>query len=723
MFDADRPIVKSEQDRLNRSLFAKYLARCVLDHKDPESLVVGLYGGWGVGKTSIINLTVEELNFAASNLEDVEKPIILNFSPWSYSGQNQLIYSFFRRLSSALRGVTFLENADSIIHLLELYVSFFTHQPIPKSLRTHRTFFQKLTFQKKEEVYAWESGRDLTLVKAELNELLRKQKHKIIIIIDNISRLYDYEIKQIFQIVKSMGDYANTTYLLAFDKVQVIRAINNIDGCGGEDLIEKIVQLPFEIPPILHQDLENILADRLNAIITTVPEDSWNAEYWADIYNSSLKFFFENCRDITRYVNTLNFSYSRLRDVVNPVDFFALTAIEVFLPNVYYGIRDNKDLFTDLLDNVYALDKDQIQKDKKRCDEILARSERIPHEILLELLLRLFPRLRHIYQPHFDFYHSDTLARKLRRVCSPDLFDIYFRLSMQVGQIPQSEFETILAIASDPQSFDQALTRLNQDNRITKFLDQLDSKVIITIPRGNIPSIINALLDNGDLFPPGIGGPLSLDTPMRIHRIIHALLRRIEKSDERFSILQNAIAKADKSIYIIVHELREQGREHFEESDTFVPLEFRDLMPDQLDSLRKLAASRIEAWAQSGRLVDHPRLLSLLYAWRDWGKEDECRRFVDQMNKTDRGLLAFLMATLDEAITQAMNKYEKNPTWEKYLNNIEAFIPPKMLENHAKTLFEDDYFEKLREREQLALMIFLDLIKANSTKTIRKTTV
>ena len=603
MFDSDRPITKSEQDRLNRAIFAKYLARCLLDHKDPDSIVVGLYGGWGVGKTSIINMVLEELNFAATNLIDEEKPIILNFSPWSYSGQNQLIYSFFRRLSSALRSVDYLENSDRIIHLLELYVSFFTHQPIPKSLRTKRSLFEKLTFRGREEVYAWESGRDLTLVKAELNELLRNQKHKIIIMIDNISRLYDFEIKQIFQIVKSMGDYANTAYLLAFDKDQVIQAINNIDGNGGEEFIEKIVQLPFKVPPILQQDLENILADQLRETIAAIPEGTWNTEYWADIYYRSLKYFFDNCRDITRYVNTLNFSYSRLRDVVNPVDFFALTAIEVFLPNIYYGIRDNKDLFTDLLDNVYMLDNDKKAKDRVRCDEILSRTKRIPREILLELLIRLFPRLRQIYQPDIPYFHSTLVARKLKRMCSPDLFDAYFRLSMQPGQIPESEFKTLLSLASNKEAFDHALTRLNQDNRIEKFLDQLDSNFILNIPKQNIHTIVNALLDNGDLFPPGISGLLSLNTPMRIHRIIHGLLQRIENAEERFSILQESIANATKSVYILVHEIREQAREHMEEEDTFLPIEFRDLLPDQLDLLRKLIVSRIEYWAQTERLV------------------------------------------------------------------------------------------------------------------------
>jgi len=722
VFDADRPITKSDQDRLGRSVFAEYLARCMLDHKDPESLVIGLYGGWGVGKTSVINLVLEELNFASTNMLDDEKPIILNFSPWSYSGQNQLIYSFFRRLSSTMRNTPYLENANRIIHLLELYVSFFTHQPVPRSLRTKRSFFEKLTFKGREEVYAWESGRDLTLIKAELNELLRQQKHKIIIIIDNISRLYDYEIKQIFQIVKSMGDYANTAYLLALDKEYVVRAINIVDGAGGEEYVEKIVQLPFDIPPILQQDIEKIFADRLGDLVKSVPEDAWNNEYWADIYYTSLKHFFENCRDITRYVNTLNFSYSRLRDVVNPVDFFALTAIEVFTPDVYFGIRENKDLFTDLLDNVYPLDKDQMQKDKIRCDEILSRTQRVSREIVLELLIRMFPRIRRIYYPDVSFYHSDATSRKLRRICSPDVFDIYFRLSMQSGQIPPTEFETILSITADAKAFDQALTRLNQDERITKFLDLLDSKVINIIPRRNIQAIVTALLDNGDLFPQGTVGSLSLDTPMRIHRIIHGLLHRFQMAEERFLILQNAIASADKSLYIMIYELTEQSREHTEESDTYMPREFRDLIPEQLDSLRKLVVNRIESWAKNGSLVDHPRLLSILYAWRDWGNEEDSKRYVDEITKTDRGLLSFLTSTLDKAISQAMSEYQKNPSWEKYLEDINAFILANRLELHAKTLFEDDYFEKLREREQLALMIFLDLIKAPTKKSIRKTT-
>lgn len=718
MFDADRPITTKDHDRLNRTVFAEYLARCILDHKRPDSLSIGLYGGPGSGKTSIIHLLVEELLSASANMLEDERPIILNFSPWSYSGQNRLIYHFFRRLSSAMQYFPYLENADKIIYLLELYVSYFTQQSLPKQMQKGKL---KKLFTK-EKLIGWESGRDLTHVKIELNNVLASQKHKFIIIIDNIERLEDKEIKQIFQITKSMGDYANTVYILAFNKELVIRSLDRTYGGGGKEFLEKVVQLPFEIPLITKQDLENILFDRLQKIVQMIPEDAWPNEYWADVYYAMIKHFFHTCRDIAHYVNTLHFSFAHVKDVVNPVDFFAITALQVFEPAVYAGIRENKDLFTDLMTHVYT-DLDRVTTDKKRCDEILNRVQKIPRELLQESLFHLFPRLRLLYQPHLSFYHSESLARKNLRICSPDTFDVYFRLSMSSGYIPEPEMNAILDLAADKFSFSEALKRLNHDNKIIKFLDHLDNAISAArIPEPYIGHVINALMDSADLFPEGETTPLSFNTPMRIHRIFHHLLRRFPAAEKRFQLFHDAIDEATKSIAIIVHELTEQSREHSETEDTYLPLEHRDLSEEHLFALKKLAVKKIEYWADIARLGEHPKLLEILFAWKNWGDEEKCKAFVANLVQSDRGILAFLEAALKDPIDQAITQLQKNPSWETALENVTAFIAPKALEEHAKALFEDLYFEKLREREQLALLIFLDLIKAKTKKVIPITT-
>ncbi len=261
------------------------------------------------------------------------------------------------------------------------------------------------------------------------------------------------------------------------------------------------MQLPFDIPAISAQDLEPTFIDRLKHVMAQIPADAWNTEYWADLYYGSLKHFFRNCRDITRYVNTLNFSYGRLRELVNPVDYCALTAIEIFMPNLYTGIRDNKDLFTDLMDHVYLQNKTEKHEEKSRIDEIIEREDEYPRDIVLNLIVRLFPRLRHLYEANLTIYHSPAAARAAKRICSPDVFDIYFRLSLQSNSIHEREFETILSLAKNSLEFDHALTRLNQDDRMLRFLSLFDAKTIAKIPKENIPAIVDALIDDGDLFP------------------------------------------------------------------------------------------------------------------------------------------------------------------------------------------------------------------------------
>ncbi len=723
MLDADRPILTKEQDRLGRAVFAKYLARCIVDHTDVESLVIGLYGGWGTGKTSIINLTLEEIRYASSNMFDDERPILLNFSPWSYSGQNELIYSFFRRLSSEMRAAEYFENSDEIIALLELYISFFTHKPIPKVLRFHYSWFTRLFRRKKikEEVFGWESGRDLTLVKRELNELLRKQKHKLIIFIDNIARLKDHEIDQVFQIIKSIGDFCNTIYVLSMDKEYVIKVINHLRWNEGSEYVEKLVQLPFEVPTISKQDIESLLLDRLKAVIDVVPPDRWNTDYWSDVYYSTIKFFFENCRDITRYVNTLGFSYVFVKDIVNPVDFFAITALEVFEPDVFNGVRENKDLFADLAEHVLSFDTEQLAEDKARCDEIINRSIKTPKDILLRLLICLFPRLRMIYETDLSFFHSEAVARKNKRICSFDLFDVYFRFTVATDSFSEAEMNAVLDSAHDEKGFAMALLRLNQDDRILKFLDVMDSHGVYSVPKHDIKNVIAALLDSGDLFPAGTRSSLRLDTAMRIHRILHQLLRRYDNNEERFNVFKEAFEKIINSIYTSVHELNEQTRQHSEQEDTYVPAEQRDFTSDQLQTLKKIAVEKILIWTDNNRLIEHPQLIPILYAWKAWGNEEQCKSYVVVAIKDDRGLIAFLCDALKVPIAEAMKKEKINAEWQSYLSNIVDFVPLDIITPRAQELFENNYFEKLREPEQLALMIFLDLVKPGTVKVIPNT--
>jgi len=94
---ADRPITTKSDDRLNRSEFAAAIAKVIRQWRNKPSLVIGLFGDWGSGKSSIKNLVIEALP------ENGGAPIpVVEFSPWQVSGQDLLSEVFFREIGGAL---------------------------------------------------------------------------------------------------------------------------------------------------------------------------------------------------------------------------------------------------------------------------------------------------------------------------------------------------------------------------------------------------------------------------------------------------------------------------------------------------------------------------------------------------------------------------------------------------------------------------------------------
>ena len=76
MINPDLPISRASEDKLNRSSFAKSLAKVLLDYTAPYSFSIGLYGEWGSGKTSLLNMVLE-------TVEEIDKDaVILRFNPW-----------------------------------------------------------------------------------------------------------------------------------------------------------------------------------------------------------------------------------------------------------------------------------------------------------------------------------------------------------------------------------------------------------------------------------------------------------------------------------------------------------------------------------------------------------------------------------------------------------------------------------------------------------------
>jgi len=666
MFQPDKSINKCDEDILDRASFAKSLAEAILSYKNKDCIVLGLLGTWGSGKTSIINMCIEHINKLTESYEIDKKPIIIKFNPWNYYRQDQLITQFFNNLSSTFK---IREIVKKLFTYAKSLIGCFSFKAGPFEIS-----FKNIIVK----------GQNIEKQKEELNNLLKNLSHKIIVIIDDIDRLSDPEIRQIFQLIKQLGDFPNIIYLVAFDKQVVIKALEKFQEGKGAEYLEKVIQVPFEIPAIPEEKIYNLLLSQL--------ENLTNQEKTFLIFTcNEIKVFFRTIRDVKRYINFVRFNFQLVENEVYYTDFIGITAIQIFFPELYYTIRDNKDLFAGI----------EVKQDPKYYNEILNMVPENIRENIKQLLINLFPKLERIWG-NKSSYSYDYLSywRSKGRICSPDIFDTYFRLTIPGNEFSQKEIKTILPTTNNPNSFSEALQTINKNGKITRFLERL-ADYIYDIPKENIESIILVLLDIGD--------SLQVDenyrSPGFIVNICNKLINELGSHEEKYNILKNAIEKSTKSLFTIVYMV-DNILDHESEY-----IEKKSFTSEEKNKIKEIVLKKIESWANNGQLKNHKKLLYILFRWKEWGHKDKIINFINNMIENDEGLINFITAFLKDIKRSSLSDYTYNSSKVKIdLKEIAEFIEIKNILPRVRNIVNSERFHTFDEKQKIALQTFIDTV-------------
>ncbi len=268
-FSTDRAITHIEEDLLGRAPFSQQLGHAIYDYNGTDSLVIGLYGKWGTGKTSIANLAIETIERLSK--DDDNKPIIIKFDPWNYSDKDNLIVQFFSSLKAKLN----LKDDEKLKKLgkaLNDYSGLFDFASlIPVVGSQIASSLKNIANTKGRELSA---SIDLDTSKETLRKELNEANIRIIVLIDDIDRLTNPQIRDIFQLVKQVGDLPNIIYLLAMEREVVRSALSEIHNADGNEYLEKIIQIPFEIPELSTAKLHEHFLRELDAVIKKLSIDS-----------------------------------------------------------------------------------------------------------------------------------------------------------------------------------------------------------------------------------------------------------------------------------------------------------------------------------------------------------------------------------------------------------------------------------------------------------------
>lgn len=419
-YSVDKPINDKKYDLLGRKTFSKYLGKAIYEHNQEAGLVIGLYGKWGTGKTSVINMAENEIKKLAK--KDGNEPLIIKFSPWSYSNKGDLIYTFLKNLGNEL-GIQADEETKKykIGKFLSDYAEAFS---VVKFIPFVGTIIEPVA---KTAIKV--QGENLTQVpdlegtKDKLVQELKDLKNKIIVVIDDIDRLASSQIRDIFQLVKQVADFSNIVYVLVMDKEVVCSALEKVHNMDGNEYLEKIIQVPFEIPETRKDNLYSILRDRINKIING---PVLNEEYYASIFRKCVEPYVNTMRDVNRLINVFQFKYEALNKETLPEDLLAITALEVLEPKLYKWIYDNKDFVCGGME--YALARQGNKALDYYRDKYYGelRDMGINPDTAVDCVATLFPNFAKIIGKYQHVFPSTEDIKEKMRIADLEKFETYF---------------------------------------------------------------------------------------------------------------------------------------------------------------------------------------------------------------------------------------------------------------------------------------------------------
>lgn len=430
--NADKPKIKKEDDRFQRYGFAKRIAHLLNVYSAEQSPVIGLYGKWGEGKTSVMNFVKNELS---------HDYIKIDFNPWLFSDQENLLRAFFKEIARALK-LKISKPKEDIGKLLENYGDLLGSIKIAGfGVSGLSSYGKKL--------------KDVTVedLKERVDAIIRQSGKKIVVFIDDIDRLDVKEIQYIFKLIKLVGDFYNTSYVLSFDDELVAAALAPLygseDKSTGYQFLEKIIQVPLVIPKATKTALIKYTMQLVDEVINAVKIISTQDEItrFRTVFDDNFIPAINNPRLANRYANSLLFALPLLYGEVSNTDLMLVEALKVFYPKAHDFMRENPSLF--LTDN--ARERGAYRKDAPDKGTILTQVKKSletydekTREYISAIWKDLFPQYNYITN---NYWYADDSWRdwyRAKRLCSGKYFERYFTYAVIEGDISDTFFDQFL---------------------------------------------------------------------------------------------------------------------------------------------------------------------------------------------------------------------------------------------------------------------------------------
>ncbi|OJX57729.1 MAG: hypothetical protein BGO89_07085 [Candidatus Kapaibacterium thiocyanatum] len=687
-FSTDRPLDDPADDILNRNNYCMTVAATLGNWKEKESLVVGIEGEWGAGKTTVKNFIVHHLR----NLD--RPPHVVEYNPWQWSGQDRILESFATTVTSSLKnsvfhrclrklsqfllfGSTVGKSAIQIGKDIPLtLVSFFGIVGIYNGWPgwVQSTIFVAILLIVIVSDIADRNLRNRLLenTKERLRKKTKKLNRPIVVFIDDIDRLTKQEIRLVLQLVKANLNIPNMIFVLLFDRKVVQDALKEDTLDLSSQFLSKIVQVELEIPKTSRQELLDLLTTGINNVVSRT-ELKWDPDRWASLYLTCIFPYFTTVRDVKRFIGSFDFYFDMHENEghleVNPVDLILIEVLRMFDYQSYKRISGFS--FPDQSNSRFIVHGSDGHFWEEQFESVLQEHDADTRKRTEDILHGLFPQVR---QPH----GAQEWKRDLR-ICDPMHFNMYFEVSLDSMRLTVYQMYRRISTGSI-QTIQNVLREALEGNTIRSLLEYLIAAKD-GIEEIQLQYLVTALFNCGDMFPNVRTTFAQLSIFELCRNFVHMRLKVLGPA-ESTKILRQAFNDSDGIVLpLVLFDLEDQPASVYEDHQN------RLVRDDSVAEFKQMVLARIRGKAATSSLPDNSGLSTVLHYWRLYcGTEEETREWYRGLSDSPEMVTRVLRHIVGTRLVGGIGV--RPVVWGRNIDNIIpledivasfAAVPPKML--------------------------------------------
>lgn len=431
--NADRPIKSCSDDALGRAPVARRIANQLASVPTNHSIVFGLYGPWGSGKTSLLNMVCEELENVSN------PPIIVRFNPWNYPSSENLVTPFLALLSECIQNEAYntipAKTARKLAKTIKRYSNVLASaaKAFDWSLETKVVSAVLRIIGRENRTFVSPAN-----LKNRLSKLLIDTNSRVVVIIDDLDRLSNEAVRSVFQLVAAIADFPGVNYLLAYDLNNVIKALEAVQEYDGECYLEKIVQVPIEMHELNSGNLLKLFVNGLNDLLSNYELSSIEVSDVESSLHLVLKRI-KTVRHLRRLLNALEVDLAESCNKVAPADLLVMSSLRICAPKLFPWINLHQNELAGGTRGGFKFASAQKSRDRFRKElwSILSEDDEA-ESYVFDLLCNVFPRFRNNCGIQAVSV-SETMLKLNRRIACPEILNRYLSGLLEQYSFPRED--------------------------------------------------------------------------------------------------------------------------------------------------------------------------------------------------------------------------------------------------------------------------------------------